>query len=172
MRIMLTNMEKITHDDLVESAARWLRKEHCVVITEMLGGLGNTEKPDAIGWLGGGITTLIECKVSRSDFLVDRKKVSRIGIGMGTYRYYLVPKGVAYGFELPPGWGLLEYKNKRCHPNKVKFALQQQLQNWPGEMGVLCSALRRIGGLRKEGVSVKVYQWGTKNTATLGIKEE
>jgi len=167
---MSTNMKKITHDDLIESATRWLRKDHCVVITEMLGGWGNTEKPDAIGWLGGGITTLIECKISRSDFLVDRKKPSRIGIGMGTYRYYLVPEGVAYGFELPPGWGLLEYKNKRNHPKKVKFALQQQLQNWPGEMAVLCSALRRIGGLRKEGISVKIYQWDTKNTATLGVK--
>jgi len=131
-------VSEITHDDLVESAARWLRKDHC--------------------------------KVSRSDFLADRKKPSRIGIGMGTYRYYLVPEGVAYAFELPPGWGLLEYKNKRNHPKKVKFALQQQLQNWPGEMAVLCSALRRIGGLRKEGISVKVYQWPSKNTATLGIK--
>jgi len=167
-------VSELTHNDLVESAARWLRKDHCVVVTEMLGGWGNTEKPDALGWLGagGGITTLIECKVSRSDFLADKKKPSRISIGMGTFKYYLVPEGVAYGFELPLNWGLLEYKNKRNHPKVVKKAHQQQIKDWPGETGILCSALRRIGGLRKEGVSVKVYQWETKNTATLGVATE
>lgn len=164
-------MKEITHDDLIESATRWLRKNHCVVITEMLGGWGNTEKPDAIGWLGsGGDTTLIECKVSRSDFLRDKKKPSRRSIGMGTFRYYLVPEGVAYAFDMPPNWGLMVYRNKRNHPKTVKEARQQQLKDWPGESGILCSALRRIGGLRKEGVSVKVYQWPTKNTATLGVK--
>ena len=69
--IMSTNMKKITHDDLVESAARWLRKENYIVITEMSDGV--SEKPDAIGWRAGSETTLIECKVSRSDFLSDKK---------------------------------------------------------------------------------------------------
>ncbi len=165
-------MKEITHSDLVESAARWLRKEHSIVITEMSGGWDNPERPDAIGWLGGGITTLIECKTSRSDFLADRKKPSRISIGMGTFKYYLAPEGVAYAYELPMNWGLLEYKNKRNRPKVVKFARQSEIKNWPSEMAVLCSALRRIGGLRKEGVSVKVYQWETKNTATLGIRKE
>jgi len=136
-------------------------------------GLWNSgEIPDAIGWDDGSTTTLIECKASRPDFLSDRKKPHRSGIGMGTLRYYLAPEGIAYGFELPPGWGLLEYKNKRCHPKIIKPAQPQQFKNWPHEISILCSALRRIGGLRKEGVSVKVYQWQTKNTATLGIKKE
>ncbi len=166
-------VKKITHQDLIESAARWLRSFNAVVITEMSGsgGWNSGEIPDAIGWDDGSITTLVECKASRSDFLTDRKKPHRSGIGMGTRRYYFTPEGVAHGWEVPPGWGLLEYKNKVWHPKIVKHPLQQQFKNWPHEASILCSALRRIGGLRKEGVSVKVYQWPTKNTATLGVKK-
>jgi len=168
---MLNSNKKITHVDLVESARRWLCKTHCVVITEMEGGWNNiVEKPDAIGWKMGSVTTLIECKLSRQDFLSDKKKISRQSIGMGTLRYYLAPENTIYDFELPENWGLLEFKSKRNHPLIVKKAENQYIKNWRAEMGVLCSALRRIGGLRKEGISVKVYQWQTKNTATLGVK--
>lgn len=164
-------MKKYSHNDLVESARRWLCKTNCVVITEMSGGWGTNEKPDAIGWNKGSITTLIECKVSRQDFLSDRKKPFRNGVGMGTFRYYLVPEGVAHPFEMPMNWGLLEFQNKKKRPKIVKHAQMQPIKNWHEEMSILCSALRRIGGLRKEGVSVKIYQWETKNTATLGIRE-
>lgn len=161
-------MKKITHDDLVESAARWLRKENYIVITEMSDGV--SEKPDAIGWRAGSETTLIECKVSRSDFLSDKKKASRQELGMGDFRYYLAPKGLIGTHELPNRWGLLEYKNKRNHPRTARWPMRHQEKNLHAEMGLLCTALRRIGGLRKEGISVKVYQWGTKNTATLGLR--
>ncbi len=165
-------MKVITHADLVESAARWLRKENCIVITEMSDGLG--EKPDAIGWRIGwqvrGETTVIECKASRSYFLSDKRKSSRQGLGMGDFRYYLAPEGLIAIHELPHMWGLLEYKNKRCHPRIAMQPMEHQEKNVHSEMALLCTALRRIGGLRKEGVSVKVYQWHTKNTATLGVK--
>jgi len=138
----------------------------------MLGGWGVNEKPDAIGWNNGSVTTLIECKATRHDFLSDRKKPFRKAIGMGTFRYYLVPEGVAYAFEMPLNWGLLEFKNKKNRPKVTKHAQMQPIKNWHEEMSILCSALRRIGGLRKEGVSVKVYQWPTKNTATLGVAIE
>ena len=163
-------MKETTHDDLVESAARWLRKEHCIVITEMAGGGDNiTEKPDAIGWRMGSKTTLIECKASRSDFLSDKKKPSRQSLGMGTLKYYLAPKGIINSSELPEKWGLLEYQNGRSHPKIIRYPMSQYTKNWHAEMGILCSALRRRGGLRKEGVSVKIYQFETKNTATLGV---
>jgi len=166
-------VRKITHDDLVESARRWLCKTHCIVITEMMGGWDNiSEKPDAIGWKMGSKTTLIECKVSRQDFLSDKKKPSRQSLGMGTLKYYLAPQGIVSSSELPEKWGLLEYKDKRSHPKIIRNATSQYTKNWHGEMGILCSALRRIGGLKKEGVSVKVYQWETKNTATLGVATE
>jgi len=165
-------MKTYTHDDLVNMAAKWLRARGCaIVITEMSGGWGIDEIPDAIGW-NGESTMLIECKASRQDFLSDSKKPFRSSIGMGTFRYYLAPEGVAYHFELPLRWGLLEFKNKHNHPKIIKEASMQPVKNWLGEMSILCSALRRIGGLREEGISVKVYQWSTKNTATLGIKRE
>lgn len=169
---MVTNKE-ITHGDLIESARRWLCKTHCVVITEMFGGWNNIiEKPDAIGWKEGSVTTLIECKISRQDFLSEKKKKARHSIGMGTFRYYLAPEGIINQYyELPENWGLLEFKNKRNHPKIIRKAENQYIKNWHGEMGILCSALRRIGGLKKEGVSVSVYQWETKNTATLGLEK-
>jgi len=159
-------MSRITHDDLIESARKWLFKAHSIVITEMMGG---SEIPDAIGWGGGQSTTLIECKTSHQDFLSDKKKISRQWIGMGDFRYYLVPQGVISLNELPEKWGLLEYKDKRSHSKLIKNAEYQHEKSWRSEMGLLCSALRRIGGLRKEGVSVRVYQYETKNKATLGI---
>ena len=164
-------MKEITHDDLVESARCWLCKEHYIVITEMSDGI--SEKPDAIGWRGGSETTLIECKASRQDFLSDKKKSSRLFIasGMGDFRYYLAPPGIIILDELPEKWGLMEYKNRDSYPKIIRVATHQQEKSWPDEMGLMCSALRRIGGLRKEGVSVKIYQIETKNTATLGIKK-
>ena len=160
-------MNEITHDDLVESAARWLRKENYIVITEMSDGI--SEKPDAIGWRAGSETTLIECKVSRSDFLSDKKKPSRQELGMGDFRYYLAPVGLINAHELPNRWGLLEYENKRNHPQTARFPMRHQEKDLHSEMGLLCNALRRIGGLREEGISVKIYQFETKNTATLGV---
>ena len=161
-------MKKITHDDLVESARRWLCKTNYIVITEMSDGV--SEKPDAIGWRAGSETTLIECKVSRSDFLSDKRKPSRQELGMGNFRYYLAPKGLIGTHELPNRWGLLEYKNNLNHLSTARFPMSYQEKNLHAEMGLLCNALRRIGGLRKEGVSVKIYQLKTKNTATLGVR--
>ena len=161
-------MKSITHDDLVESAARWLRKENYIVITEMSDGV--SEKPDAIGWRAGSETTLIECKVSRSDFLSDKRKPSRQKLGMGDFRYYLALEGLIGTHELPNRWGLLEYKNKRNHPRIAMQPMEHQEKDLRAEMGLLCNALRRIGGLREEGVSVKIYQYETRNTATLGVE--
>jgi len=163
-------MRKITHDDLVESARRWLCKVHYIVITEMSDGV--SEKPDAIGWRAGSDTTLIECKISHSDFLSDKKKTSRQGLGMGDLRYYLAPRGLINTDELPNKWGLLEYEDKRSHPRITRYPMRHQEKNLHEEMGLLCNALRRIGGLREEGISVKIYQFETKNTATLSVAVE
>ncbi len=65
------------------------------------------ELPDAIGWKRGW-SILVECKVSRGDFLRDKHKVARQRVGMGQSRYFMTPKGLLKPEELPPGWGLLE----------------------------------------------------------------
>jgi hypothetical protein len=81
-----------------------------VAVSEVAGGWTG-EIPDAIGfslshWESGA--TVIEVKVSRSDFLADRKKPHRQAGGMGRWRYYMAPVGLIALGELPAGWGLIE----------------------------------------------------------------
>jgi hypothetical protein len=104
------------HADLVAVAERWLRKaERCgVVLTECDG--TTAEIPDAIGWkCWGNVSILVECKVSRPDFLADRRKPFRQvgGLGVGRFRYYLAPGGLLKPADLPPGWGWLEWTGSR-----------------------------------------------------------
>ena len=106
----------MTHDELVQSAERWLRttKGCGVVLSERRCG-GSHEIPDAIGWKSSYWSTLVECKTSRADFLRDMKKFFRreANYGMGQRRYYLTPTGLVKPEELPPGWGLLEVRRSR-----------------------------------------------------------
>ena len=101
---------KMSHIDLVARARKWLLGSMgCgVVLCEVIG--GGLEQPDAIGWKNGGRhSILVEVKVSRSDFLSDKKKCHRrAGAGMGQQRWYLTPPGLVRPDELPDGWGLAE----------------------------------------------------------------
>ena len=67
------------------------------------------EQPDVIGWRGWE-STVVEVKVSRSDFAADRRKPFRqsAGAGMGRRRWYLTPVGLLERSEPPAGWGLAE----------------------------------------------------------------
>jgi hypothetical protein len=105
--------EAMTHADLVTRAVRWLRNtQRCgVVFAEHSAGW---EHPDAMGWRGGGYSTVVECKVSRADFFKDRKKPSRAAYNLrpALWCYYLTPSGLVSPNELPEGWGLL-YADER-----------------------------------------------------------
>jgi hypothetical protein len=70
--------------------------------------------PDAIDWKGLNRSVVIECKVSRSDFLADADKPFRLKPeeGFGCERFYMAPSGVIGIDELPADWGLLEYSHK------------------------------------------------------------
>lgn len=158
---------EITHDFLIEQAAAWLRKKgNAVIITDMAH--GHSETPDAIGWQQTN-TTLIEVKVSRSDFLADRKKWFRQfpKEGMGAERYFCAPKGMLSIEELPDGWGLLEWDGKRLRAAKRSDNFGDK--NWRAEVSLLLSALRRIGQDAPKGVSIKHYTFESKNRATLGV---
>lgn len=136
----------MTHAELVQRAARWLRNtEHCSVVLTELDACG-MEIPDAIGWKYGNRSTLIECKVSRSDFRRDAKKLPRRhnAHAIGARRYYLAPAGVIPINELTAGWGLLELSGNRL----IKSAQASNVDaREPGgvlrEMRYLVSALRR-----------------------------
>jgi len=162
---MTTTTPLVTHAAMVTRAIGWLRaiKRCNVVLSEM--DCGWIEVPDAIGFpcdhRNGSI--LIECKTSRADFRIDgRKKARRDGVGMGAYRFYLVPHGLvrAHEFEtliageeqLEPatrskwgssGWGLLYWK-----PETERITIERISQrfepNLRAESLFLASALQRV----------------------------
>ncbi len=112
----------MTHDDLNQIAKRWLLRAQsakgpgCKVAFVEVGAVGDGERADAWGYRWGweGCSVLVESKVSRSDFLADRKKPHRQSGGMGEYRYFICPEGIINVDDLPDRWGLL-WVNKRGH---------------------------------------------------------
>lgn len=144
----VSTQPKLTHQALVKVAQRWLvNQQRCsVVLTEIVTTAG--EIPDAIGWRHCSYSILIECKVSRSDFLADKHKPSRrSGLEMGGKRFYLAPKGMIKAEELPEGWGLLEYSeeiNRTKLVKDVEFTRDRTPSDYHGEIALLVSALRRI----------------------------
>lgn len=129
------------HSTLVATAVRWLSRQCSVVLYEFAAEA--EENPDVIGWVPGAGSVLIECKVSRSDFLKDATKTARKNpsAGMGQRRYYLCPLGLIQIEDLPPKWGLLWTINgqvivkreARGHPER----------NLAAEVRFLSSMLRR-----------------------------
>jgi hypothetical protein len=130
---------------LVEKAVQWLRFYRCgVILSEQACSSG--EMPDAIGWKRACHSVLVECKISRADFLADREKPFRqkSHLGMGSERYYLAPAGLLALGDLPPGWGLLEYGRRRV---SVVCASGKTLRSAAGfrhEMNLLLASLRRV----------------------------
>jgi hypothetical protein len=136
----------MTHERLVRLAVAWLRRYGCgVVLSEQICRSGET--PDAIGWKGRCRSVVVECKVTRSDFLVDRDKPWRIRpeTAMGCERFYLAPAGLIATAELPRGWGLLEYRTRKiavrlpCSNHSLRTA-----RGFEHEMNLLLASLRRV----------------------------
>src|SRR5690348_6231306 len=103
----------MTHEKLVSFAVRWLRGYGCgVVLSEQSCASGET--PDAIGWKRACHSVVVECIISRTDFLADREKPFRRNQerGMGCERFYLAPAEMITPAELPAGWGLLEIRGR------------------------------------------------------------
>lgn len=96
----------MTHKECVEAATDWLSSKSEIILPEFF--CWNAELADVIGF-GSRYTTLVECKISRGDFLADKNKPFRFRPerGMGDLRYYCCPKGLIKAEELPPKWGLV-----------------------------------------------------------------
>lgn len=141
------------HDELVLRAERWLKQVGCgVTIRDPFRAYPvNGEQPDAIGWRDG-LSILIECKVSRADFLADKNKAFRADPtkGMGDWRFYLCPPGVITVEDLPAGWGLLwatEKTLRKVHGFPKHGAWWQNKPFEPckrSESMMLVTALRRL----------------------------
>ncbi len=128
-------------------AEKWLRLHYrCgIVLSEQSCASGET--PDVIAWKGKCRSVLVECKVSRADFVADQEKPFRKnpGLGMGCERFYLAPAGMIRASELPEKWGLLEYENREVQmtvrPSRVS---QRTVIGLTWEMNLLLASLRRV----------------------------
>ena len=132
----------MNHKQLVRRLAMWLKnsRNYSVVVLERSTAVWET--PDVLGFKGPR-SLLIECKVSRSDFLADSKKRFRLiaETGMGDLRFYAAPKGVLTASDIPPKWGFLEI-SERC-VTEISEAEEQQADK-RAEVAFLVSAIRRL----------------------------
>lgn len=160
------------HDGLVKTAIAWLRTMHCgkylkedgwgisahsIIVSELVGCA--TEIPDAIGFNAPNVT-LIECKQSRSDFMADQTKPSRIPYGascMGNRRYYLTPEGMLKPEEIPGVWGLLESTSRGVVVVKPAVVVTDDTRARDDEMRLLESVIRRVKPENPRGLSVRWY---------------
>lgn len=154
------------HQKLVEKGRVWLFRNCPIVLTEIH---SVSEAPDVLGFQNG-ISILIECKASISDYYSDGRKHFReyAEQGIGDYRYYLTPKGLLAKTKLREGWGLLELSGNRVA--KVKEANKFPIVNKWQEIALLQSAIRRIGQTKPQGVSIKAYYQHISERASLSVE--
>ncbi len=146
---MAKRRSALTHTQLVTRAVEWLRYHYgCgIILSEQYCATG--EVPDAIGWKGFCHSVLVECKVSRADFLADANKPFRMHpeAGLGCERYYLAPRGLIARAELPPCWGLLESTRAGVGVSVAVKASRRDQRAAAGlmkEMNLLLASLRRV----------------------------
>jgi len=148
-------MNLITHAQLVERARKWLEKVHgnkfaCGVVLKEFS-CRVSEIPDVIGF-SADRSILIECKVSRADFLRDKHKPHRHYIKkLGTLRYYLTLPNVACPEDIENGWGLLYATDKKITEVKESEWFADDSVK-AAEWSILYSIVRRLNlrGLLKD----------------------
>lgn len=132
----------MTHNQLVRRMALWVQnnRRYSVVVTELSTRISET--PDVIGF-NGSASLLVECKVSRADFLADRDKLfrSHAESGVGDLRYFAAPAGIIKPDELPENWGLLEIRDRQVREIVPAVAQRANKRN---EVSFLVSILRRL----------------------------
>lgn len=138
-----------SHRDLVNLAEKWLKNQkRCKVILTEFACCGR-EIPDAVGFQYRGSSFLIECKITKSDFLADMKKPFRVSQedGIGARRYYMVPEGLVERKDVPKNWGLI-YVSPTGFVRAVKEStiIRQSVNALKNEEFMLLSTIRRLRG--------------------------
>ncbi len=157
----------MNHAELCDRGTRWMKNTfHCrtVLVEPHACGTYAGETPDVIGWVGGKCI-VVECKVSRADFLRDQKKFFRspelAENALGNWRFYLTLPGVVKeSDQLLPGWGVYEVCGKTVrhrYGRDYRNAMQP-----PFMFG--------ISGLRSE-VSILLYAFDKMNDAKEVLSE-
>lgn len=143
----------MTHAELVQVAADWLRRRHrCVVVLTEPKSQACHSSPDAIGWTYRGSSVHVEVKVSVRDFKADQKKTRcRVpDLCMGEERFYLTPPGLISLVDMPPGWGLAEWDGRVVRVRrKAKFRPLPDMAAHE-ERVLLISAYRQVTEFAKE----------------------
>ena len=142
-----SSSQEAKHAQLVTRATEWLRRRYkCgIILAEQYCATG--EVPDVIAWKGFCKSVLVECKVSRADFLADAAKPFRQKPeeGMGSQRFYMAPAGMIAADELPKHWGLLELHGREVRmtvkPGRIDLRTEAGLMK---EMNLLLASLRRV----------------------------
>ena len=147
-----------THHELCCKAAKWLRtrwyknKPYAdFAVVEIV--TQGYESPDVFGW-NSTYSTMIEVKVTHSDFLNDKKKRIKHNSWNGTvgeYKFYFCPTNIIKVDELPDGWGLL-YIDKDDKITIEKWGDKLDF-NYIGEREIINSILRR------EGVKKQIFNY-------------
>ena len=142
-----SSREEAKHAQLIARAVEWLRRRYkCgIILSEQYCATG--EVPDVIAWKGHCKSVLVECKVSRADFLADASKPFRWKPedGMGSQRFYMAPAGIIRAEELPKHWGLLELRGQEVRVTKTPS--RTDIRSAVGlmkEMNLLLASLRRV----------------------------
>lgn len=135
----------LSHCRLVDEAVRWLRSYRCGIVLSEQSCLSG-ETPDAIGWKGRNHSVVIECKISRADFLADAAKPWRMKAegALGCERYYFAPQKMIRLEELPAGWGLLELSGREIQVAQKSKKNLRSAEGFANEMNLLLSSLRRV----------------------------
>lgn len=153
--------KKTLHRTLCESAAKKLFKNglsrwnsHKYVAVELV--TYGREIPDVWG-TNGVATTIVEVKISRSDFLRDKEKICRRNPleGMGNFRWYFTLEGIIKEDELPDNWGLIEADESGNIIRVVREATYQESIS-RGDISTLCSIMRR------EGIKGQIFNYRKK----------
>lgn len=141
----------MTHRNLVEIGYKWALSRCGFAFKEL--SCVNAEIADVIGFNSNG-TFLLEAKTSRADFIADKKKPFRCNpcIGMGDWRFFIVPKGLVKIEELPDMWGLIEVNERyKSVITYNPFGKGNIYSNWKrcqkshlAENNLMYSALRRL----------------------------
>lgn len=135
-----------SHSRLVDEAVRWLRSSYrCgIVLSEQSCSSGET--PDAIGWKGRNHSVVVECKISRADFVADATKAWRINpdSALGCERFFFAPAGIISPDEVFPGWGLLEIRGREVSIARKSKKNLRSAQGFANEMNLLLASLRRV----------------------------
>jgi hypothetical protein len=136
----------MTHSRLVEAAVSWLRSKYrcAIVLSEQSCASGET--PDAIAWKGKNHSVVVECKISRADFLADAAKPWRLHgeSALGCERFYLAPARMISCGELPSGWGLLEIRGREISVARKSKKNLRGAEGLVNEMNLLLASLRRV----------------------------